>query len=181
MTNRVRLMSLLGALALVLAACGGGTSDGDTADLPINDNPAASGGAAGACLEGEPDCQDIGGQQGGEPLPLPSGDEPGADVTSDGMIVEPITVTDARSLDAGVLVAVQGFLFDDGSGPRLCEVLAESVPPQCGENSIPVANYEEMIDVPIQSEQGVSWTDQPVTLLGSIDGGTLVVDPLVTG
>jgi hypothetical protein len=83
--------------------------------------------------------------------------------------------------DVGGVVAVRGAFFDDGSGPRLCEALAESFPPQCGGGSLPVTGYEEVIDVPLQTEQGVTWTDQPVTFIGEIVGGVLVVDPTATG
>ena len=169
---------LVAALALALAACGGGTADDDTASLPVNDDPASSGGAAGACLAGDPDCNDIG--DGGGAAPLPADDEP-TDGGSSGMVVEPMTISDALVSDAGTVIAVQGFFFDDGSGPRLCEALAESFPPQCGEASIPVTGYEEVIDVPLQSEQGVTWTDQAVTFLGEIVDGTLVIDLGVTG
>ncbi len=74
---------------------------------------------------------------------------------------------------------MKGFLLIDGDGARLCEALAESLPPQCGGASIPVSNYEEVLGTPLQSEQGVSWTDETVSFLGEIVDGTLVVDPFV--
>jgi hypothetical protein len=83
--------------------------------------------------------------------------------------------------DIGGVIAVQGFLFDDGSGPVLCEVLAESFPPQCGGASVEVSGHGEATDVPIVSEQGVTWTDQTLVLFGELDGGTFVVDPTVLG
>ena len=177
-----RTYLLVAMMALALAACGGGTADDDTASLPINDDPASSGGAAaGACLAGEPDCNDIGDDGGAEPLPLPGDDEPNDSSTSGGMVVDPMRVSEALTIDVEGVIAVQGFFFEDGSGPRLCDALAESFPPQCGEASIPVSGYEEVIDVPLQSEQGVTWTDQTVTFLGEVVDGTLVVDPTVAG
>ena len=90
-------------------------------------------------------------------------------------------MSEALTGDAAGGIAVSGFLFDDGSGPVLCEVLAESFPPQCGGASVPVEGYEEAVDVPLVSEQGVTWTDQPLTLFGEIVDGTFVIDPTVLG
>lgn len=169
-----RLALLLGALALVLAACGAATE----AELPVNDDPDQAPPAAGACLVGEPDCNDIGVPDGGE-LPLPSDD---GEVVTGGMVAgDGLTVSEAVDGGAEGVIAVQGFLFDDGSGPVLCEVLAESFPPQCGGASLPVSGHEEAIDVPLVSEQGVTWTDQALVLFGEVVDGALVVDPTVLG
>ncbi len=65
--------------------------------------------------------------------------------------------------------------------PRLCEALAESFPPQCGGASVPVSGHVGTSSIPLVSEQGVTWTDQPVTFLGEIIDGTLVVDSTVSG
>ena len=92
-----------------------------------------------------------------------------------------LTIADALASDATGTIAVQGFLVDNGTTARLCEALAESYPPQCGGDSIPVAGYEEMIDVPLASAQGVTWTDEYVTLFGEIIDGTFVVDATVAG
>ncbi len=139
------------------------------------------GAAAGACLEGDPNCNDTGGDMAAPPPPLDD-EEPSDGVVSQGMTVDGgLTVSQALASDAAGIIAVQGFLFDDGSGARLCEVLMESFPPQCGQPSLPVSNYEEAVDVPIQSNQGVSWTDSAVTFFGEIIDGELIVDPTVTG
>ena len=92
-------------------------------------------------------------------------------------------LTDALAGDATGVIAVKGFVFDDGSGMRLCETLAESFPPQCGGPSIAVeglaladvqeyATDEEPV---LNTEQGVSWTDQHVTLLGELVGDVLTI------
>lgn len=168
--SRILLFVLLVA---VVAACG---DDATGEELPVNtDAPPA---AAGACLVDEPDCDDIGVPDGGE-LPLPSDD---SEVVTGGMVAgDGLTVSEALTGDAEGVIAVSGFLFDDGSGPVLCEVLAESFPPQCGGASVPVEGYEEAVDVPLVSEQGVTWTDQPLTLFGEIVDGTFVIDPTVLG
>ena len=60
-------------------------------------------------------------------------------------------------------------------------MLAESYPPQCGGASIPVTNYEEVVNVPLNSNQNVTWTDDRVTFFGEIIDGVFVVDPTVAG
>jgi hypothetical protein len=92
-----------------------------------------------------------------------------------------LTISEALVGGAPGVIAVQGFLFDDGSGPKLCEALAESFPPQCGGASIPVSGQVGPSDVPLVSEQGVTWTDQPVTLFGEIINGNFVVSSTVSG
>ncbi len=185
-TSRLlRLIALVAALMVVLAACG---SDADQpSELPINDDAGDTPAAAGACLEGEPDCNDTG-VMADDPLPLPGDDDEagssndGGAVVSGGMTVDGgLTVSEALASDATGILAVQGFLLDDGTGARLCQALAESFPPQCGGASISVTNYEEVLDVPLQSEQSTTWTDEWVTLFGEIVDGVLVVDTTVSG
>lgn len=181
-----RFVALVAALMVVLAACG---SEADqVSELPTNDNPGDAPAAAGACLEGEPDCIDTG-VITDEPLPLPGDDtddagssDDGGTVVSGGMTVDGgLTISEALASDVTGIIAVQGFLLDDGTGARLCEALAESFPPQCGGASIPVTGYEEVLDVPLQSEQSTTWTDDWVTFFGEIVDGVFVVDPTVTG
>ncbi len=92
-----------------------------------------------------------------------------------------ITVSEALQRSAVGAITVQGFLFDDGSGPLLCEVLAESFPPQCGGASIPISGYESAISVPLVSEQNVTWSDQSVSVSGDFVDGVFVVDSTVSG
>lgn len=162
-------------LVLALTACGGGDAQDE---LPINPDDDVPQAAAGACLVDEPDCDDTGAPPDGGALPPPSDDEA---VTGGIGAHTGLTVSEALATDATGIIAVDGFLFDDGSGPKLCEVLAESFPPQCGGASVAVEGHEEAVDVPIVSEQGVSWTDQPLTLFGEIVDGALLVDPTVLG
>ncbi|MDR9450785.1 MAG: hypothetical protein RI637_06145 [Acidimicrobiia bacterium] len=175
----VRAAALLTVLMLLLAACGGGATADEPAAIPPNDNPANTPAAGGTCLEGEPDCNDT--PAGGGALPLPNEDEP-SDAVTGGMPVDGgLTVSEALESDATGVIAVRGFLVADQTGARLCEVLAESYPPQCGGAGLPVSGYEEILDVPTSTAQGVTWTDQPISLLGEIVDGTLLVDPTVAG
>ena len=175
MTSRIRLAALLAALALVAAACGGGTAETDepaNADLPIN--PAA------ACIETEPDCQDT--IDTDEPLflddePRDSAEPPA--VVNGGALVPGggLTISDALAGDDLGIFALQGFIVADDAGPQLCELLAESLPPQCGGATVELAGLD-MIDPDELSEaQGVTWSDQPITLVGEIVNGVFVPTP----
>lgn len=152
---------LLGLLALVLAACGGGDG-GDASDLPTDDPN-----VAGACLAEDPDCQDIGD---------PNADGPPADASD-----EPITPSDSLSpsqvLAAGSIdgsFVVQGFLFVDADGTaRLCDLILESYPPQCGGEALPISG--DLSTIELSSDQGLSWTDSPIALEGTFDGTTFTI------
>ncbi len=197
MSNRLgwrRFFVLVAVVAIVAAACGDDDEPaaepsptapvaGDPASLPPNPNDEPAAPIAGACLEGEPDCNDIGVPIEPQDLPI-APEDPGADpgevVAPSGMLVGGgLTPAEALETDAEGIIAVQGFLFIVDGEARLCELLAESFPPQCGGSSIPVTNYEEVLGTPTLEEQGVIWTDQTVSFLGEMVDGTLVVDPFV--
>lgn len=150
-----KFLGLFAALALILAACGGG--DDAASALPLND--ATSGGGtvtAGACVEGEPDCEDtfVG---TGEPTDIP---RPG------------VSIATAIEIDGGFVI--EGFYFADDRGIRLCELLAESLPPLCGGAVIPFDNSAG-VDLGILSvAQGVTWSDQPVLVVGNVVDGVFV-------
>ena len=170
-----RLLVLCAVLATLLAACGGDAVDND---LPVNAGADPAPDAAGACLVDEPECNDIGVPAAGGELPPPGDD---GEVVTGGMTAEPRTVSEVLVSDIGGVFAIEGFLFDDGSGPVLCETLAESFPPQCGGASLPVTGHEEVVDVPLIMEQGVTWTDGVVVLFGEYVDGALEVDPTALG
>lgn len=70
-------------------------------------------------------------------------------------------------------VHVSGFLIDDGSGWRLCELVLESYPPQCGDPSLDVEGLDEA-EFDLEVANGVRWTEG-ATLVGEITDGTLEV------
>ncbi len=133
---------LIFALAsLVLGAC-------TTADTDPEPD------AAGACLAEAPDCEDTVASE----TDLPA--------------VEPergVSVADAVTQGIDGPFEVRGFFFVDSAGARICELLLESFPPQCGGASLPVGDFD--VDLALNSESGVSWTDQVVYLEGEIIGG----------
>ena len=160
--KKMRLFALVGVVALVLAACG--STDEQTDELPLD---AGSGGdvpVASACLEGTPEseCEDTF-PDSGEPTEPPP---PGLQITN-------VLNTD---IDGGF--AIEGFYFADESGVRLCEALAESFPPQCGGASIPFDNAAGADLGVLSVEQGVTWSDQPVVVVGSVVDGVFVADPI---
>ena len=164
-----RLWGLVAVLALVVASCGTG-SDGEEVDA-IPPNP------AGACLEGDPDCRDIPGNepllQDGEPdLSQEPGDD-GVGFLADGGLTVPAALT---STAEGV-IAVTGFIVADASGLRLCEALAESLPPQCAGAAVPLSDLDTVDPDDLRTEQGVTWSDYPVTILGEIVDGRLQATP----
>ncbi|MBK5269082.1 MAG: hypothetical protein JJE47_16800 [Acidimicrobiia bacterium] len=172
-----RLAVLLAALMMIAAACSSADSD-DPAQVPVNDQPNDNPVASGACTIDEPNCNDT--VIGGEPQVLP-GDNSDAG-SSGGMTVDGgLSVSDALSGGVSGVLAVQGFIVDDGTGAKLCEALAESFPPQCAGASMPISGYETAITTPFINEQNVMWTDQTVSLFGEIVDGTFVVSSAVSG
>jgi hypothetical protein len=185
---RMSLVLMFAVLALLAAACG--TSDeqpaptapvgasGEPSALPPNPNPGDTPVVAGACAEGEPDCNDTV-AIGDEPQDLPP---PGDDVVPSGMLVDGgLSVADAVKVSRDGPIAVKGFLLIDSDGARLCELLAESLPPQCGGVFVPIEDFEELLDAPLANSQGVSWTDQHVSFLGEFVDGTFIVNATVSG
>jgi hypothetical protein len=83
-------------------------------------------------------------------------------------------VQEALESDAEGPLLVSGALVARGDDVRLCSALAESYPPQCGQPSLRVENVDfATIDGPISEAEGVTWTEQPVTLRGEVDGEIL--------
>ena len=172
-----RLAVLLAALMMIAAACSSADSD-DPAQVPVNDQPDANPIATGACIIDEPNCDDTAVTE--EPQVLP-GDNSDA-VSSGGMTVDGgLSVSEALAGGVSGVLAVQGFIVDDGNGAKLCESLAESFPAQCGGASMPVSGYEAAVTAPFINEQNVTWTDTTVSLFGEIVDGTFVVASGVSG
>lgn len=171
-----RTLVIASALLLLAAGCGDDETT-DTGDLPVNTDDSGDVSTEPACLPDEPDCDDtVDVPDEGQDLPA---DDDGA---SSGMTVDGgLTIDEALALgpDDGI-IAVQGIFFRDESGTFLCDVIAESLPPLCGEPRVALEGpVDEALGAPVQSAQGVQWTDQLVTLFGTIDDGVLTVDDTV--
>ena len=158
-----RLAVVLAAVAVIAPACGAGDDQPEPEGAPLAPDVAAD-----------------------EPADLPPIDDGPAGAPN-----EPVTpgipwspefamsVPEILASETAGAATVKGFLVIDAGGARLCEVLAESYPPQCGGEALPITNYEEFLGVRVQEAQGVTWTDDVVSFIGMIVDGTLVVDPTI--
>lgn len=172
MRTTARTALLLIVLALVAAACGG-SSDDAAALPPAGSDTTGNGDLAATCLAGEPDCSDV---PGNTAAPLDLGDDAGSD---SGMAVDGgLTVAAALDTDATGTIAVQGFIVETAGEARLCDALAESYPPQCGEASVLLDNLDQVDPESLSSEGNVRWTDTTVTIYGELVDGTLATTPL---
>jgi hypothetical protein len=79
---------------------------------------------------------------------------------------------------SGTAFEFTGYIFSSGGETRICDAIRESYPPQCGGESYRVTGLD-FSGVELEDAQGVSWTQQPVTLEGVLaaDGETLMVSP----
>jgi hypothetical protein len=137
----------------------------------------------GACAPEFPDCQDTLVIDQDDPTPddlFPDG-EPRDGATPPGptgvLVGGGLTVPEALATDAGGFIAVQGFYFDDGAGPRLCESLAESLPPLCGGAHLLLGDMGELDLGAVQSSQGTTWTDDLIVIYGELADGVLTPTP----
>lgn len=93
-------------------------------------------------------------------------DDPGPTPTTSTAAV--LDVADLAASAAGPVV-VRGFVVREGDDARLCEVLLESYPPQCGGASVPVTDADAL-DVALEEVGGVRWTQDAVVVAGEWDG-----------
>ena len=159
-----RLTPIFVVIMLIAVACGSDATSTDASPTAA-DEPAI----ASMCEEGVVDCDDTVDRDDIEPTG--SDDEP---AVSSGVLVNGgLTVEEALRTDATGVLAVKGFLVADQTTIRLCDLLAESLPPQCGGASVTVdvASIDELTfddEVPLESAQGVTWTNATITLLGEL-------------
>lgn len=80
-----------------------------------------------------------------------------------------LSVQEAIDSDLDGPLMVKGYLIERDGELRLCELILESYPPQCGEPSLLVEG-----PAPAPSEEQAS-------LLGEVDGGTITVSATAQG
>ena len=69
-------------------------------------------------------------------------------------------------------VEVEGFLLIDGDQARLCALIAESYPPQCGGSSILLDEFDPAaVADAVTTEGDIAWIDQAVLLLDPTGDG----------
>jgi predicted secreted protein len=69
---------------------------------------------------------------------------------------------------------IRGFVVWEAAGARLCDVLLESFPPQCGQMWVVIANADALT-VELDEAQGVRWTASPVEIAAHFDGDRLIL------
>jgi hypothetical protein len=160
MTNRNHLRTLfltigLSGLALTAAACG------DDDDAATAGDASTGGGAASTCVEGTVDCVDTPGLGG----------EGGVASNPDGSV----SVADAAANQIDGPFILSGVYFSDSAGTRLCELIAESFPPQCGGATVNIDNSAGVDLGPLTTEGDVTWSDGPINVEGQFVDGVFVV------
>jgi len=92
-----------------------------------------------------------------------------------------ISVAEALAGDFEGPVLVNGYLFVDTDGEvTLAEMVLESYPPQPGGASLEVEGLD-LAQVELQSDQGMSWTNETIQVLGTVADGKLAVDAQTSG
>ena len=130
---------------------------------------------------GEPDAAPADSPVAQDPIPDPPAPY-GGDAASSGLVVDGgLTIPDALAYQGDQVVAVKGFVVRTDQADSLCELLAESYPPQCGGATLPIENPESTDSMVLQEAQGVQWSDQYVTRFGRISDGRLTIDTTVIG
>ena len=156
------LTLLVAVITLFAAACGAEDATGDDVQTsPIADQPV----------------DDADGLD--EPLFIDDEPTDGLTPPAIGMPVPGdlgLTVADVLVTDVTGPVAVSGFYVSIGDRTMLCELLAESYPPQCGGASVPFDTAGVDIGM-LQSAQGTVWSDHLVTVVGELNDGIFVAVP----
>jgi hypothetical protein len=88
--------------------------------------------------------------------------------TPTGATVEEARAAGGRQLVRGSLVAREG-------EARLCGVLLESFPPQCGEPSLRLEGLDVHALDGLTSAEGVTWSERELSIHGEVDGDVLRV------
>ena len=104
------------------------------------------------------------------------------DTFSGGFVVDGgLSIPEALAYRGNEIIAVQGFVLRTGKTNALCELLAESYPPQCGGESLAIANPEATDDMILTEAEGVQWSEDYVTVFGRLTDGVLTIETTVSG
>ena len=85
------------------------------------------------------------------------------------------SISDAANADDGTDAELTGFIISVGGETRICAEILESFPPQCGGANVLVVGLD-LASLDTQTEGNVTWTDDDVTLTGTIEDGALEVE-----
>ena len=86
-----------------------------------------------------------------------------------------ISIGEALNSNLQGPLLVNGHLHAQDDQVRLCELLAESFPPQCGGGTLVVEGLDLTTMDGLTSEGSVTWSDQLVQVLGTVEGEVLTV------
>ena len=86
-----------------------------------------------------------------------------------------ISIAEALTSNLEGPLLVNGHLHVQNGVVRLCEVLAESLPPQCGGGILVVKGLDLKTMDGLTSAGSVTWSDQLVQVLGTVEGEVLTV------
>ena len=90
-----------------------------------------------------------------------------------------ISISEALATDITGPLLINGILHVQNSQTRLCETLAESFPPQCAGKSLVVDGLDLTTIDGLTTEGSISWTDQPVQILGTVVSEVLTISGTV--
>ena len=86
-----------------------------------------------------------------------------------------LTVAEALAAPAGSTVTVRGYVIATAGATLLCEMLAESYPPQPGGAQLPVEGLDVTALGGTESAGDTVWTDDQRVVAGVVAGGVLRV------
>jgi hypothetical protein len=93
-----------------------------------------------------------------------------------------ISVAEALASRLEGPLLVRGWLWRADAGDlRLCAELTDSIPPQCTKPQLIVKGLDLSKVEGLRREGGVTWSPQPVLVLGDVTGGVLKVSDLSKG
>jgi len=196
------MTALLATLGLAASACGSNadtantvpnaetTENGETGELPVasDDQVVDTPVVQGLCAPGEPDCEDtLVIDPPVSDLPPPD-DEPPVTATSGGSVISAmtieggLTISEALATDATGILAVNGHFFDDGTGPGLCEgLIGLGERYGCDGEHISITNFDGAAGNNVVIHDGLTYTEELITVFGELVDGSLVIDNLVAG
>lgn len=132
-----------------------------------------------ACAEDQPDCQDTittGDLPTGGNDPLAPSTGPDSGSVSDGIVVDDgLSVAEAIAYEGSEPVAIHGYVVRTSETAQLCEVLAESFPPQCGGASLTLVDANAIDGLPLLEEGDTQWSPNIVILVGTIAGNEFTI------
>lgn len=207
--RRILFMSaMLAAMTLAAGACGSKADTADTVDtdpisvtapdttldhgngeLPVvsDDQVVETPVVAGMCAPTEPECEDtlVVDPQVND-LPSPDEEDSATTTSSDsvtsGMTIDGgLTISEALVTDATGILAVKGHFFDDGSGPGLCEgLIGLGERYGCEGGYISITNFDSAsAGMDLVIHDGLTYTEDPITVFGELVDGSLAIDSLV--